>query len=131
MKEVLDTIIKLIENEHNYGLSVPIFAHNFDVFKTALVFNSDIILNQIEIELGRWQETINSLQHQHKTDVEYLNKEVTSQAWRRVKDNHRLLQLKKSMRKLEPFGGSIKTLHDFEWPANHDLPGLCDQLDSM
>ena len=116
-----------MQNEKNHGLAdYPIFVNNFEAIKKALVFNSDIILNQIEMELSSWQESISSFQKQHKIDVEYLNKEVTAQAWRRVKDNHRLLQLKKSLRKLEPFGGTIKTLHDFEWPVNHDLLGLCD-----
>jgi hypothetical protein len=90
------------------------------------------VLEILETELNYWQNTINGLHAKHNTDLENLQKEVTVQAWRKIKDNHKALQISSSLRKLEPFGGkNCKDAVDFEWPTADDIAGLGSSLDSL
>ena len=68
-------------------------------------FDTYSVTDQIETELTLWQAKIDDLHRQHNVDLELLQKEVTARAWRKVTIAHKLIQVKSSLRKLEPFGG--------------------------
>jgi hypothetical protein len=91
-----------------------------------LAYNAAKILADIDYEIAHWQQKLLALHQSHNQDLMFVNKDITAQAWRQTKDQHNLIQICNSMRKLEVFGAKSKGEVDFEWPKMEDLQGIVD-----